>query len=581
MKHLLRVLILSFISLTTFATVHQVNAGMFYYNPSSLTISLGDTVVWINDGGTHDVNANTNSVTGESFGNPESFNSSSTNVMGATIHTQVFNLAGTYEYDCSVGNHALQGMVGSITVEGGENGTVVEIIVNSPDHTILESAVILADLVDDLSGNGPFTVFAPTDAAFNALSAGALDALLDDENALTAVLLQHVHPGYVTAEDLEDGMEVETLNEGILEVSVNGEVIMIDMSTVTFANIVADNGIVHVIDMVLLPSTDEQTVMDIIANSPIHTTLNQAITAANLQETLSGDGPFTVFAPADEAFDGLPPGTLDLILANQDELIDLLYNHVHSGEVYSEDLEDGMMVPTLNGTELEVSIDGMTVMINLATVIEADLPASNGVVHIIDKILLPGMGEVDTTVWSIIKASPIHTTLEAAIDAAGLGETLSGDGPYTVFAPTDDAFDALPEGAVDELLANIPLLTEILLHHVHADNALAEDLMDGMEIPTMNNDVLVVTIDGSSVMIDMASVIQADVVADNGVVHIIDMVLIPADPTSIEILFNNKDVEYLHTINLLGELVDRNSTDKIVIDIYSNGTSIKRYNLRQ
>jgi hypothetical protein len=110
---------------------------------------------------------------------------------------------------------------------------------------------------------------------------------------------------------------------------------------------------------------------------------------------------------------------------------------------------------------------------------------------------------------------------------------------------------------------------------------LAEDLMDGMEIPTMNNDVLVVTIDGSSVMIDMASVIQADVVADNGVVHIIDMVLIPADPTSIEILFNNKDVEYLHTINLLGELVDRNSTDKIVIDIYSNGTSIKRYNLRQ
>ena len=74
MKHLLRVLILSLISLTTFATVHQVNAGMFYYNPSSLTISLGDTVVWINYGGTHDVNANTNSVTGESFGNTESFN---------------------------------------------------------------------------------------------------------------------------------------------------------------------------------------------------------------------------------------------------------------------------------------------------------------------------------------------------------------------------------------------------------------------------------------------------------------------------------------------------------------------------
>ena len=89
----------------------------------------------------------------------------------------------------------------------------------------------------------------------------------------------------------------------------------------------------------------------------------------------------------------------------------------------------------------------MTVMIDLATVTQADLIATNGVVHVIDKVLLPDFGQVDTTVYSIIKASPIHTILETAIDAAELGETLSGDGPFTVFAPTDDAFDALPTGA--------------------------------------------------------------------------------------------------------------------------------------
>lgn len=444
MKHLLHTLFLSLISMSVLATVHQVNSGMFYYTPSELTIHVGDTVVWINDGGTHDVNANVNSQTGESFNNPENFQSNVTSSSGATIYTHVFTVPGTYNYDCSVGMHAANGMVGVINVVN--NGTVVEIIANSENHNILETAV----------------------------------------------------------------------------------------------------------------------------------------TQAGLTETLSGNGPFTVFAPSDDAFDGLPTGALDLILANTEQLTNLLLNHVHSGNVLSTDLSDGMMVPTLNETELTVSIDGMTVMIDLATVTQADLIASNGVVHVINKVLLPDFGQEDTTVYSIIKASPIHTTLEAAIDAAELGETLSGDGPFTVFAPTDDAFDALPAGALDDLLADIPLLTEILLHHVHSGNVLSTDLSDGMEVPTLNDDVLVVSIDAGSVMIDMSTVIQPDIVASNGVVHVINAVLLADDePTIINTFLNEKDVEYLYTINLLGELVDRDSKEKILVDIYSNGTSIKRYNLRK
>jgi uncharacterized surface protein with fasciclin (FAS1) repeats len=581
MKNLLRIFILSLISLSAYATVHQVNSGMFFYSPSELTINLGDTVVWINDGGTHDVNGNINSITGNSFDNPESFDSPSTSTVGATIYTHVFNTEGTYNYDCSVGNHALQGMVGTIIVNSGL-GSVVDVIVNSENHNTLETAVIQADLAGTLSGDGPFTVFAPTDAAFNALPDGVLDQVLADNDVLTAILLHHVHSGNALSTDLSDGMEVPTLNDDIITVSINGEVVMIDMATVTVADIIASNGVVHVIDMVLLPATDDQTVMSIIANSPAHTILEEAVLAAELDETLSGDGPFTVFAPSDDAFDGLPAGALDLILANTEQLTDLLYNHVHSGNVLSTDLSDGMMVPTLNETELTVSIDGMTVMIDLATVTQVDLTASNGVVHVIDKVLLPDFGQVDTTVYSIIKASPIHTTLEAAIDAAELDVTLSGDGPFTVFAPTDDAFGALPAGAIDELLADIPLLTEVLLHHVHSGNVLSTDLSDGMEVPTLNDDVLVVSIDAGSVMIDMSTVIQADIVADNGVVHVINAVLVAEDePTAINTFLNEKDVEYLYTINLLGELVDKDSKEKILVDIYSNGTSIKRYNLRK
>ena len=581
MKHLLRTLFLCLISLTAFATVHQVNSGMFYYTPSELTINVGDTVVWINDGGTHDVNGNINSITGNSFDNPESFDSPLTSTVGATIYTHVFNVEGTYNYDCSVGNHALQGMVGTVIVNSGL-GTIVDIIVNSENHNTLETAVIQADLAATLSGDGPFTVFAPTDAAFDALPDGVLDDVLADNDVLTTILLHHVHSGNALSTDLSDGMEIPTLNDDILTVSIDGEVVMIDMANVTITDIIASNGVVHVIDMVLLPATDNQTVMSIIANSPVHTILEEAVLAAELDGTLSGDGPFTVFAPSDDAFDGLPAGALDLILANTEQLTDLLLNHVHSGNVLSTDLSDGMMVPTLNETELTVSIDGMTVMIDLATVTQANLTASNGVVHVIDKVLLPDFGQEDTTVYSIIKASPIHTTLEAAIDAAGLSETLSGDGPFTVFAPTDDAFDALPAGALDDLLADIPLLTEILKHHVHSGNVLSTDLSDGMEVPTLNDDVLVVSIDAGSVMIDMSTVIQPDIVANNGVVHVINAVLVADDePTTINTFLNEKDVEYLYTINLLGELVDRDSKEKILVDIYSNGTSIKRYNLRK
>ena len=98
-------------------TTHTINAGSFYYNPSSLTVALGDSVVWINDGGTHDVNGNINSVTGQPYNNPETFDSPSTNVTGAIIFSYKFNVAGTYNYDCSVGSHAANGMTGTVIVE--------------------------------------------------------------------------------------------------------------------------------------------------------------------------------------------------------------------------------------------------------------------------------------------------------------------------------------------------------------------------------------------------------------------------------------------------------------------------------
>ena len=137
--------------------------------------------------------------------------------------------------------------------------------------------------------------------------------------------------------------------------------------------------------------TDAGNIVDVAADTPDLSTLVEAVTAADLAETLQGEGPFTVFAPTNEAFEALPEGELDRLLepANQEELANILKYHVVEGEVMSSDLTNGQKAKTLEGGSLTVTINGQTVKINDATVATADVPASNGVVHVIDQVLLP------------------------------------------------------------------------------------------------------------------------------------------------------------------------------------------------
>jgi uncharacterized surface protein with fasciclin (FAS1) repeats len=252
-KLLLTLTLILSVCMGAFSDNHTVNAGLYYYEPSELTIEIGDTVTWINDGGMHDVNAGINSQTGESFNNPESFQSAIINGIGDEIYTYVFNTAGTYNYDCSVGNHAANGMVGQINVE---LPSIMDIVADSEAHAILEAAINAAELNETLDTGGPFTLFAPSDDAFAALPEGTVDTLLNDIPELTEILLHHVVNGTAMSTDLNDGDVIETLNGTNVTVTIDGMTYMIDMATVTSANIEASNGVVHVVDMVLLPTSD-------------------------------------------------------------------------------------------------------------------------------------------------------------------------------------------------------------------------------------------------------------------------------------------------------------------------------------
>ena len=456
--------------------------------------------------------------------------------------------------------------------------TVFDIIANSDVHTTLEAAIVAAGLDGTLSSDGPFTVFAPTDDAFSVIPENVLETLLADPTGdLTQILLNHVVSGTAMSTDLSDGMMVETLQGGEVMVSITDGMVMIGNANVIVADITADNGVVHVIDAILQPEVPTNTVFDIIANSEVHATLETAIVAAGLDGTLASEGPFTVFAPTDDAFSLVPANILETLLADPTGLLtQILLNHVVSGTALSTDLSDGMMITTLQGSEVMVSITDGVVMIDNATVIIADIIADNGVVHVIDAILQPEMPT--NTVFDIIANSEVHTTLEAAIVAAGLDETLASEGPFTVFAPTDDAFSVIPADVIDALLAD-PTgdLTQILLNHVVSGTTLSTDLSDGMMITTLQGGEVMVSIADGVVKIGNATVIIADITADNGVVHVIDAVIETTTSNIIESSALISNDIYMYSVDITGREINYNTTNTIVFDIYKSGKTVKRF----
>ena len=446
--------------------------------------------------------------------------------------------------------------------------TVVDIVVGSPDHNTLEAAVIAAELADDLSGAGPFTVFAPTDAAFAALPAGTVDALLlDPTGDLATILLYHVLGLQALSTELVDGMIVTTLQGDDIMVTINANGVFINDAQVTVADITASNGVVHVIDAVLLPPVmPTNSIMDIVANSPDHTTLEAALVASGLNETLANPGDFTLFAPTDAAFAALPAGAVDALLTDPfGALVNVLLYHALGGTALSTDLSDGLMVTTLEGQNVTVTINANGVFINDAQVIIADIMADNGVVHVIDAVLLPPAAPTNT-ILDIVVNSADHNTLEAAVLAAGLQGALAGPGPLTVFAPTDAAFAALPAGTIESLLADpTGALTQVLLYHAVAGVAMSTDLSDGMMVETLQGQDVTVTINANGVFINDAQVIIADIMADNGVVHVIDAVLVPQEPsiptTVVDIIVNSPDHTTLETAVIAAGLADDLSGD--------------------
>jgi len=274
-------------------------------------------------------------------------------------------------------------------------------------------------------------------------------------------------------------------------------------------------------------------------------TLVSALKAADLVKTLSGKGPFTVFAPTNKAFKGIPTAELAYLLApeQKDTLTKLLEYHVASGSLESSDLKNGEKIKTLEGDNVSISItvvkhntsntttNTTVVKVDDATVEKANVKASNGVVHVIDEVLVPsGFSKLLKNIPEVATAANF-TTLVKAVGVANLSSTLSGAGPFTVFAPTDAAFAALPNGTLEKLLKDPKELAKVLEYHVVKGEVTSKDLKDG-PVKTVEGQSVTIKISGSDVSVNKAKVIKANVFAVNGVIHVIDAVLIPPTPNA-------------------------------------------------
>jgi transforming growth factor-beta-induced protein len=453
----------------------------------------------------------------------------------------------------------------TLTACGDDNGTVaptppstvVAAAQDSPNLSTLVSALTAADLVGTLSGPGPFTVFAPVNSAFENVPADVLQRLLASGNVdiLSRVLRYHVVPGRIRAADLTEGQSVTTVEGNTLRVTLAGGA-RVNNARITTTDIETGNGIVHLIDAVM---TDNLDIVDV-ATIRGFSSLVSAVATAGLVDAVRGNGAgdgITVFAPTNAAFEAL--GTLP----SNPVLSQVLTYHVVAGRALAASLSDNQQLTTLQGGAVRfrtnpTRLEGIGNTVNITA---TDIVARNGVIHVIDAVLLP-TAPVTQNIVELASATPDLSTLVTAIGAANLGGTLSGAGPFTVFAPVNSAFAAVPADVLTRLLetGNVDILSKVLRYHVVPGRVLAADLTEGQTVTTVEGTTLRITLAGGARVND-ARITATDIQATNGVVHLIDGVLT-----------ESLDIVDVATIRGFSSLVNAVATAGLVEAVRGNGS---------
>ncbi|EFX90384.1 hypothetical protein DAPPUDRAFT_309644 [Daphnia pulex] len=397
---------------------------------------------------------------------------------------------------------------------------IIQVLEKKDKFSTLLTALNIAGLTPTAKNDGPFTLFAPTDAAFSSLPAGALDSLIKNPEELKKILLTHLVAGTVFSRGLSSG-SIPVVSGANVKAVLGSNRVTIDNAQVIEPDLFASNGVIHVIDSVILqpPMPEVRDISMILNKESGLTTLASLVAKAGLADALSGPGPFTLFAPTNDAFAAIDSATLNTLLQDVNLLKGVLTYHVVTSTLAPTSIENELVIKSLAGESLRLNLykKGKVVTINGALSLNV-LEASNGIIYVIDKVLVP---DNDKSIVKVLESKLKFTTLITALGVAGLKNHLDTAGPFTLFAPTDDAFKALPAGALDSLINKPEELKKVLLDHVVPNTLYSRGLLSG-QLNLARGGVVAVTVNENGVKISNSDVIEADVVAANGVIHVIN-----------------------------------------------------------
>ncbi|XP_048032524.1 transforming growth factor-beta-induced protein ig-h3 [Megalobrama amblycephala] len=418
--------------------------------------------------------------------------------------------------------HATNGIVHVVDrVITAITNNVNSLIDTDDDLDTLRTAVAAAGLTSLLENEGSYTIFAPTNEAFEKIPPDTLTRILGDPVALKDLLNYHILKNLHCSESIVAGTPLETLQGSVLEVGCDGEDMTINGKAVVMQkDKLGTNGVVHYINELLIPDS-AKTLLEL-AEGSVVSTASKLFKDAGLTDHLIGSEAVTLIAPLNDAFK-------DKSLAMTPDMKKLLRNHILKERFSSKSLYHGQELETLGGMKLRVFVFRDNLCIENACIAAHDKNGRFANMFIVDKFLTPPMG----TVMDVLKADDRFSTLVGAIQRAGLTELLNKKGTYTFFAPTNTAFSAVPSADLNKLMRDPKELASLLKYHIGDEFLISGAVTSHTRMKPLEGDKLELGARNSTIYVNRVPVVEGDLMATNGVVHAVDVIIKPLPPKTV------------------------------------------------
>lgn len=414
--------------------------------------------------------------------------------------------------------HATNGIVHVIdrviTAVSNNMNSIIDV---NDDLETLRMAFAAAGLNTLLENEGQYTIFAPTNDAFDKIPRETLNRILGDPVALKDLLSYHILKQLQCAESIVSGTAMETLQGTSLEVGCDGNQMTLNgKAIITKKDHLGTNGVIHYISEVLIPDS-AKTLLELAEGSSV-STATRLFVDAGLSSHLTGSETLTMLAPLNDAFKEGVTMTPDMRR--------LMKNHILNQQLSSKSLYDGQELETLEGLRLRVFVYRNNLCIENACIAAHDRVGRYATLFTLDKVLTPPTG----TLMDVLKADDRFSQLVGAIQIAGMTELLNQQGTLTFFAPTDEAFRAMPQAELNALMRNPPQLSSVLRLHLAEGLLVSGGVSSHTRLTPLQGDKLEMGVRNYTVYVNKVPVADADLMATNGVVHAVDAIIKPLAP---------------------------------------------------